>query len=511
MHARFRDADTPGILIRTRSGDDSSLTADDISTLAQSLRGELLLPATPKYEEARRIWNGMIEHRPSLIARCRSSADVVQAVRYAAEHDLLVAVRGGGHNIAGNALVDQGFVIDLSQMRSVRVDPGNRVAWVEPGARLCDVDHDTQEFGLATPLGINSTTGVAGLTLGGGYGWLSRLHGLTVDNLLAADIVTADGELLTVSERDHPDLFWAIRGGGGNFGVVTSFTFELHPVGPQVMAGLVIYPFEQAADVLGRYREIVADAPDALTAWVVMRKAPPLPFLAPEVHGQNVVVIPVCHVGSMEDAEREVKPLRTMGRAHADTVRPVAYTTFQATFDPLLAAGARNYWKTNNFLRLSDRLTDTLVEQAAELPGPMCEIFLAQLGGAVSRRPDDATPYAGRDAQFVMNVHARWDDAVDDERFVSWARSVYGITAKYAAPNAYVNFLTADEGARVRDAYGENYERLVAVKTKYDPRNMFRVNQNVVPSAARGAPAVGPHRAIEVPFREVEVPPSMER
>ncbi|GLC27627.1 FAD-binding oxidoreductase [Roseisolibacter agri] len=475
----------PDVTIRTRGGADTTLPAGEAERLAAALRGEVVTADAPHYADVCRVWNGTVERRPAIVARCRGSADVVRAVRFAREHDLLLGVRGGGHNIAGNGVVDRGLLVDLAPMRGVRVDPGQRFARVDGGALLGDMDRETQTFGLATPLGINSTTGIAGLTLGGGYGWLSRAYGLTVDNLRAADVVTADGALVSASESEHPDLFWALRGGGGNFGVVTSFEYALHPVGPEVLAGLIVHPFDHADELLRRYRDVVRAAPDSLTAWVVMRKAPPLPFLPTEVHGRPVLVIAACYTGPREDAERVLRPLREIGTPIADVIDWTPYAGFQTAFDPLLTPGARNYWKTHNFATLHDPLIDVLVDQIAHLPGPMSEIFLAHLGGAVSRRADDATAYAGRHAQFVMNVHARWEDRTADDAFVAWARNVYTVAAPYAAAGgAYVNFMTADEGNRVRAAYGANYDRLASIKAKYDPSNVFRTNQNIAPAPA---------------------------
>jgi FAD/FMN-containing dehydrogenase len=331
-----------------------------------------------------------------------------------------------------------------------------------------------------------------------------------VDNLRAADVVTADGVLRNASDEENSDLFWAIRGGGGNFGVVTSFDFALHPVGPEIVAGLIVHPFDHARTLLGRYRDAMAAAPDDLAAWVVLRKAPPLPFLPAEVHGREVVVLAVCYSGDSAGADAALRPLRTIGTPHADVVGPAPYAAFQRAFDPLLAPGARNYWKTHNFTSLDDDIIDLVVDRAGRLPGPQSEIFLAHLGGAVSRRPDDATAYAGRAAQFVMNVHARWEDAGADETFVSWAREVYAATARFATAGAYVNFLTGDEQDRVRSAYGANYDRLAAVKSKYDPDNFFRVNQNIVPAAT----SVGPESPLRPvpsstprPRADVEAPP----
>ena len=425
-----------GLRIRTATGDDSTLSQDTLARLASSLRGELVARDAPGYDDVRRIWNAMVERRPALFARCRSAADVARVVRVARDAGLILAVRGGGHNIAGLALADDALVVDLAPMRAIRIDPTRRTARVEPGVTLGEFDQDAQTYGLATPLGINSTTGVAGLTLGGGYGWLSRRYGLTIDNLRSVDVVTTDGEVVVANESENSDLFWAVRGGGGNFGVVTSFEYELHPVGPEVLAGLIVHPFDDAPALLRAYRDVMAQAPDALSAWVVMRQAPPLPFLPEAVHGREVLVIATMYAGSVAEGERAMAPLRAIGRPHADVIAPAPYAAFQTAFDPLLAPGARNYWKTHNFLALSDDLIDTLVAQVHRLPGPMCEIFLAHLGGAIARVSDDATAYMGRAAPFVMNVHARWDDAARDGDFVWWARGVFQATAPHAAAGA---------------------------------------------------------------------------
>jgi hypothetical protein len=439
-------------------------------------------PDVAGYDDARTIWNAMIDKHPAVIARCAGAADVRYAVGFAQEHGLQLAVRGGGHNIAGSALCDGGLVIDLSAMKSVRVDPARRVATVEPGVTLGEFDHDAQAFGLATPVGINSTTGIAGLTLGGGFGWLSRTYGMTVDNLRSADVVTVSGELVSASERENADLFWALRGGGGNFGIVTAFELGMHKVGPEVMAGLIVHPFADAEALLRRYRDVAAAMPNELSAWVVLRKAPPLPFLPAEVHGKEVVVIAVLYSGDMKDGERAIAPLRAIGKPIADVVSPHPYSGFQAAFDPLLAPGARNYWKTHNLARLGDEALDLLVDAARHLPGPQCEVFLAQMGGAVRDTPEEATAYSGRDADFIVNVHARWTDAGQDGECVGWARALFKDLAPHATGGAYVNFMTQDESERVRMAYGPHYARLAALKKKYDPANVLRVNQNINPA-----------------------------
>lgn len=469
----------PDVQVKTRTGGTTSLTQHALETFKAALRGPLLSPGSAEYNTARSIWNAMIDRRPALIARCANADDIVKAVRFAAERELLVAVRGGGHNIAGNAVCDGGLMIDLSTMKAVKVDKAKRTARVEPGATLGDVDRETQVHGLATPTGINSTTGIAGLTLGGGFGWLSRRLGLTIDNLISADVVTAAGTLVKASDTENPELFWAIRGGGGNFGVVTSFEFRLHPVGPEVLSGLIVHPIDAARDVLRFYRDFLKKTPEELVCWFVLRKAPPLPFLAPEWHGKEILVLAVCYSGAIAEGETVAKPLRSFGKPIADVIAPHPFTAWQAILDPLLAPGMRNYWKSHDFLELSDGLIDVLIEHARRIPDPQTEIAFAQLGGAVSRVPSDATAYTHRDAQFVLNVHGRWEDPAKDAACIGWARQLFQASAPFATGGVYVNFLTQEEQDRVKAAYGGNYARLVALKKKYDPTNLFRVNQNI--------------------------------
>jgi len=453
-----------------------------ISELTATVRGRVTTPGMPDYDAARTIWNAMIDRRPSVIVQCASAADVIHAVRFCRAHDINPAVRGGGHNIAGNAVCDGGLMIDLSPMKSVQVDPAKRTARVEAGATLADVDHDTQAFGLATPVGINSTTGIAGLTLGGGFGWLSRKLGLSIDNLLSADVVTAAGELVKASNTENPDLFWAIRGGGGNFGIVTSFEFKLHPVGPEVLSGLIIHPLAEAQTVLRYYRDFLKTTPEEFVCWFVLRLAPPLPFLPAEWHGKGILALAVCYAGPIADGERVAKPLRTFGKPIADVIAPHPFTAWQKILDPLLAPGARNYWKSHDYREVSNGLIDVLVDHAQRIPDPMAEIAFAQLGGAVSRVPLDATAYTHRDAEFVLNVHGRWTDPAKDSACIGWARELFMAAAPFATGGAYVNFLTEEEGDRVRAAYGTNYHRLAEIKKKYDPTNFFRRNQNILPA-----------------------------
>ena len=460
----------------------SHLDATSIDELKAGFTGSVLRPGDPEYDEARRIWNAMVDRRPALIVRAANTQDVVRAVNFAREIKLDLAVKGGGHNIAGNAVIDGGLVIDLSRMNRVTVDERARRAVVQPGALLSDFDAAAQAYGLATPLGINSTTGVAGLTLGGGFGWLSRKHGLTIDNLESAEVVTAGGEVVRASAGEHADLFWALKGGGGNFGVVTRFEFRLHPLGPNVLSGLIVYPLAQAKAVLQRYRAFAAGAPDELTVWAVLRKAPPLPFLPESAHGTDMIALAVLYAGDPAVGEPLIEPLKSFGTPLGVALGVQPYAGWQQAFDPLLTPGARNYWKSHNLETLDDGLIDVAIDSVKRMPSPQCEVFIAALGGAASRPSPDAAAYAHRGAQFVMNVHGRWDSPADDASGIAWARDFFAASAPFASGGVYVNFMTADEGDRVKAAYGGNYARLARVKQAYDPSNLFHANQNIPPA-----------------------------
>lgn len=453
----------------------------EVGSLRASLHGQAFEKGDAGYDEARTIWNAMVDRSPRLIVRCAEAADVVAALKFARQHGLAVAVRGGGHNIAGKAVVDDGLMIDLSQMKAVRVDAATRRVSVEPGCTLAEVDQATQASGLVIPTGINSTTGIAGLTLGGGFGWTTRRFGMTIDSLISAVVVTADGRILKASASENPDLFWAIRGGGGNFGVVTSFEFQAHPLGPEILAGLVVHPLDDAPELLRAYRDAVRDAPDELTCWVVMRKAPPLPFLPAEWHGREILAFALCYAGDPAAGEAATRPLRSLGKPIADVVGLQPFTAWQTAFDPLLTPGARNYWKSHDFDRLSDDAINALLKGIRTLPGPECEVFIGHLGGAASRVPPDATAYPQRNAHFVMNVHTRWRSGNDDNDCIAWARALFGAMAPYALGTAYVNFMADDEAERVETIYGPNYRRLAEIKGRYDPENIFRMNQNIPP------------------------------
>jgi len=446
-------------------------------------RGRLIQAGDADYDSARKVWNGAIDRDPRLIARCIGTTDVVAAVRFARDHDLEIAIRGGGHNVAGTAVCDDGIVIDLSAMRGVRVDPKGRRAWVQGGALWGDVDHETQRHGLATTGGIVSHTGVAGLTLGGGVGWLMRKHGLTVDNLLAVDVVTADGELLRASEDEHPDLFWALRGGGGNFGVVTSFEFRLHSVGPTVVAGPIFWDASDARDVLRCYRDFIRSAPDALGTVVRFGTAPPLAAIPEDLHWRPVLMVGTCYAGPIADGERELRPLRTSRTPILDLVGPTPYVGFQSALDSTVVHGWSYYWKSTYLPELRDDLIDVLAEHAFSCSSPRSYVAMFHLNGAVSRVADGVTAFGNRQASHAITLDAVWRPGEDfGERDTAWTREFFAALGRFRE-GVYVNFLGGDEDlGRVREAYGDSvYDRLVDVKTTYDPDNIFHHNQNIRP------------------------------
>jgi len=469
------------VTIRRGDGGPVTLDAAALDNLKSGLRGRLLVAGDDGYDKARTIWNAMIDRRPALVVHCEGVSDIQRAVNFARTHALLTSVKGGGHNIAGSAICDGGLLIDLSGMRAVRIDPLARVAHVEPGATLGDFDCEAQAFGLATPLGINSTTGVAGLTLGAGFGWFSRKHGMTIDNLLAVDVITADGRFVRATAKENADLFWAIRGGSGNFGVVTRFEFQLHPLGPEVLSGLVVYPLKEAASALKQYRQYAKQLGEETTVWTVLRKAPPLPFLPSEVHGTEIIAFALFHAGNPDAGRKAIEPVRHFGTPIGEHIGVQPYRLWQQAFDPLLTPGARNYWKSHNFTDLSDEAIDITIKYVSKLPSPHCEIFFGMIGGATMRPAPDATAYSHRNAQYVCNVHGRWETAAEDQKCIEWARGFFRDTAPHATGGVYVNFLTEDESDRIKAAYGPNFDRLAVIKKRYDPQNLFRMNQNIKP------------------------------
>jgi FAD/FMN-containing dehydrogenase len=466
-----------------------ALSPRAVAALRDGLRGQVILPVDDEYDRARQVWNGAIDRHPALVVRCAEVADVRAAVRFAREQDLLIAVRGGGHNVAGSGTCDGGIVIDLLSMKEVRVDPAARTAWAQPGLVWRDLDAQTQNFGLAVTGGIVSSTGIAGFTLGGGIGWLHRPYGLTVDNLAAAEVVTASGDLMRADEETNADLLWGLRGGGGNFGIVTGFDFRLHPVGPELLAGLVFYRAADLAAVVRGYREIMAAAPDELTLFLVLRRAPAAPFLPAEVHGQPVVAVLGCYVGPLDEGERALAPIRALASPVADVMQPRPYVQFQSMLDGSWAAGFGNYWKAEYLAGIPDAALDILAEHLHGITSPLSDFKFAALGGAAGRVPAGATAFAHRTAPFVLNINARWALPGEPDPHVAWTRRLWEAMRPFSAGGVYVNFM-GDEGPdRVRAAYGEQtYRRLVALKNTYDPDNAFRVNQNIPPDAPVSRP-----------------------
>jgi FAD/FMN-containing dehydrogenase len=452
------------------------LDAETVAALGSGLRGALIGPDDDGYNAARTVWNAMIDRRPALIARCAGVADVIDAVNFARSNGLRVAVRGGGHNVAGTAVADGALVVDLSPMKGVRVDPAARTVRAEGGVIWAEFDRETQAFGLATTGGTVSGTGVAGYTLGGGLGWLMRRYGLACDNLLSADVVTADGRFLTASETENADLFWGLRGGGGNFGVVASLEYRLHEIGTTLFAGPIFHPLPAARDVFRFYRDTVPNSPDELICHIALLTSP---------DGAPLTALLPTYLGPLEAGEAAVKPLRSFGTPAADLAGPMPYRAVQSMFDAAFPAGRRNYWKSGFLRGLDDDAIDTLVDGFSRAPSPSAVVFIEQLGGAMSRVPVDATAFQHRTAPYNLLLVTAWDDPAEDEANIRWARDLWTAILPQTADGVYVNYLsdTRYEGEnRVRAAYGPNYDRLVALKRTYDPDNLFRSNQNISPA-----------------------------
>jgi FAD/FMN-containing dehydrogenase len=455
--------------VTTLNGVDIVLEKATVAAFKQSLRGSLIAPGDDSYAEARQVWNGNIDRRPGLIARPVGVADVIQAINFARDHNLLVSVRGGAHNVAGTCVCNGGLVIDLSLMKAIRVDPVRRTVRAEGGVKWGEFDRETRAFGLATTGGTIADTGIAGLTLGGGLGWLGYKYGLASDNLTSVDIVTADGTLRIASDTEHSDFFWGVRGGGGNFGVVTSFEYRLHPVGP-VLAGMVVHPFAKAKEVLQFYRDFSSTTHEALTTYAV-------PMTTPD--DTKVVAIAVCYSGPLAEGERLIAPVRQFGPPLADQICPMAYTELQSMLDAANPAGRQYYLKAHFLREISDDAIDILIDRFASVPSPLSMLFFQQTGGAMQR---GNTAYAHRDALYNLLLIAQWLDSGESERHVHWTRELWQALRPYATGGVYVNDIgqEADEGAdQVRAAYGANYQRLVELKQKYDPTNLFRHNQNI--------------------------------
>jgi FAD/FMN-containing dehydrogenase len=467
-----------------RDGSGTTCSADTLSAFHSRMRGAVVVPGDPRYDEARRIWNGAQDKRPAVIARCSGAADVIEAVNFGRETGALVAVRGGGHNVAGTSVCEGGLVIDLSPMKGIRVDPTARRAWAQAGATWGDLDRETQAFALMAPGGNISSTGIAGLTLGGGLGWFRRAFGMSVDNVVSVDIVTADGRFRKACEREHDDLFWAIRGGGGNFGVVTSFEYQLHPLGPQVMLAAPIYGAERADQIVRHWRRCCEGAPDEFGSLLIFMTIPPGPAFPETLHGRRVLVPAGTWAGTVEEGARRLQSLRECEAPLIDLSGPMTYVALQCAFDWLFPKGNLYYWKTVALDRLDDDAIAAVVSWAASSPSPGTVIGIWQQGGALSRRPATATAYGPRDEPFLVNIDSAWTDPRASDRNVAWTRECWTALQRFSRGGMYLHYGSLEPEEQVRAAYGNNYDRLARIKEKYDPNNMFRLNQNIRPISA---------------------------
>jgi FAD/FMN-containing dehydrogenase len=463
----------------------AALDQETVRGFTEGIRGAVLLPEDPGYDDARAIWNGLIDRRPALIVQCTGAADVVDAVNFAREQNLLLSIKGGGHNVAGNAMNDGGLVIDLSHMRGVHVDPSTQTVRAQGGALLGDLDRETQLFGLAVPVGVVSETGVAGLTLHGGVGHLRRKHGLSIDNLISVDIVTADGQLRTASETENEDLFWAVRGAGSNFGVVTSFELRAHPVGPMVMVGAPFYSLDDAKTVLPAWRDFMASAPEELSSLAVLWSIPAHEPFPPELHEKDVVITAAVYAGPVEEGERAVQPLRELAEPVIDLSEPWPWVGLQAGFDPYFPKRWLYYWKSRAFSELPQAAVDEIVDFAARRPTPLTDIAVWHHGGAMSRVGETETAYGGRDTAFLVSSEANWTDPSQTDEAIGWAREMWAAMERYSTGGLYLNFagFGEEKEALLRGGYGVNYDRLASLKAKYDPDNLFRMNLNITPAS----------------------------
>jgi FAD/FMN-containing dehydrogenase len=467
----------------TLDGGGIELTQDKLNALKMRLRGPVLAAGDAGYEDSRTLWNGMIDRKPSLVARCLGVADVIACVQFAREHNLLLCIKGGGHNIAGLAAADGGLMLDMSLMRGVWVDAQRKIARAQAGCLLGDVDRETQVKGLAAVLGFVSLTGVAGLTLGGGFGYLTRRWGWTSDTVRGVDLVTADGRLVRASADENPDLFWALRGGGGNFGVVTGLDYELFPVGPEIVGGLVAWPASEAPRVLEFYRTLAERAPRELTLVAIMRPAPPAPWLPKEWHGKPIVALLACHSGDPAEAEKAVAPIKSFGAPVGDVLVRRPYAQVQSLLDATQPKGRRYYWKSEYLPAIDPALCDKFVEHAGRIRSPHSAVIFFQIGGALNDLGEDHSAAGNRDARYVLNIAGAWEHAADDGANIAWAREAWADMKPFSTGGTYINFLTADEGPeRTAAAFRKGLARLAAVKAKWDPENVFRINRNIQPA-----------------------------
>ena len=471
------------ISIMSLSGEATNLSDSEISTFKKNFSGQLLNKDDKDYNDARLIWNGMIDKHPVLIARCKNSKDVSLAVKFARNHNLLVSIRGGGHNVAGNAVCDDGLMIDLSLMNNVSVDQKKMTAIVGPGCTLGNADMETQKFGMVIPSGIVTSTGVGGLTLGGGFGWLSRKWGLTCDHLISTEVVTVEGEIIKVNSDENPDLFWGLKGGGGNFGIVTSFEFSLRELGPEITGGLILYKLEESEKVLSFYKEFISTAPREITTVLIYRYCPPAPFIKEEYHGKPVFGIGALYAGKADKGLELLKPLKSFGSPIGDVIVPKPFTTHQAMLDAGQPKGACYYWKSEYLKEVSPALSSKFVEQTFNTSSTASIIAAFQLGGAITDIGEEDTAYSFRDAEHVININTQWQKNSDPQPHLDWARKTQQLAAPFSMGSGYVNFASADETQqRVVATYGDKkYKKLVELKRKYDPDNFFRLNQNIKP------------------------------
>lgn len=468
--------------ITTTEGRENDLKKDIFESFKMRLRGPLLLPGDDAYEEARTVWNAMVNRKPAIIVRCLGSADVIACVQFARENDILLCIKGGGHNIAGLAAADGALMLDMSLMRGVWVDPVKKIAHVQAGCLLGDVDRETQVYGLAAVLGFVSLTGITGLTLGGGFGYLTRRWGWTSDTVIGVNLVTADGRMVRASSDENADLFWGLRGGGGNFGVVTGIDYALYPVGPEIVGGMVAWPASEAAKVLELYRTFADSAPPELTLVAIMRPAPPAPWLPKEMHGKQIVAILACYSGSCEEGEKVVAPIKAFGTPIGDVLVRRPYTQMQSLLDATQPKGRRYYWKSEYLPTIEPELCDKAIFHAARIGSPFSAVILFQIGGALNRLEMSHSPAGNRDAHYVLNLAGSWEQASDDKANIEWAREAWSDMKSFSTGGTYVNFLTEDEGPdRIEAALGKGLERLAEVKTKWDPQNLFRMNRNIRP------------------------------
>jgi FAD/FMN-containing dehydrogenase len=468
--------------IKTMDSREIDMQQATLDSLKMRLKGPVLVPGDTGYEECRTVWNAMIDQKPALVVRCLGTADVIACVQFAREYHLLLCIKAGGHNIAGLATADGALMLDLSLMRGVWVDTQRKVAHAQAGCLLGDLDRETQLHGLATVLGFVSMTGIAGLTLGGGFGYLTRRWGWTTDNVIGMDVITAGARLVRATNEENADLFWGLRGGGGNFGIVTGIDYTLHPVGPEVVGGVVAWAASEAPEVLKLYRSLAENAPPELTLVTFMRPAPPAPWLPKDMHGKPIVAILACHSGGPEEGEKAVAPIKSFGKPIGDVLMRRPYAQLQTLLDGAQPKGRRYYWKSEYLARIEPELCEKFIEHAAKIPSPHSAMILFQIGGALNRIEDEHSPVGNRDARYVLNIGGAWEQAADDTANVAWVRKAWNDLKAFSTGGTYINFLTRDEGPeRIEAALGKSLSRLTAVKSRWDPDNVFRMNRNIKP------------------------------